>query len=332
MPMLIGDMKGEWLNLDGNLHLMQDTGTRSPAVAEHSEEYRFSFGSLQMSYITLPGIYIVYGDVVLDQPQFRVRRYGTPHMVELHFALNGAGHIENHITGVEHVFKENTHSLSFIPEIDGTAHYGNQHANRIFEVHFAAPYFSKLAQGTNTALERFSEKLNSGKAVSLHEPNLPITLAMHQCIQDIMNCNFKGGLKHLFLQSKCIELLSLQAEAYDQSAKQQGSSVLRSEHDRDCIMQAKEYLLLNMDRPPSLQELAAIVGTNVFKLKNGFKELFNNTVFGYLNEVKLVQARELLLAGEPIKHVSDQLGYSSVQHFGSAFRKKFGTTPGSLRS
>jgi AraC family transcriptional activator of pyochelin receptor len=83
--------------------------------------------------------------------------------------------------------------------------------------------------------------------------------------------------------------------------------------------------------PPSLTKLADVAGTNTFKLKNGFKELFGTTVFGYLNEVKLVQAKDMLLSGIQIKEVADILGYSSVQHFGTAFRKKFNTSPGKLK-
>jgi AraC-like DNA-binding protein len=81
----------------------------------------------------------------------------------------------------------------------------------------------------------------------------------------------------------------------------------------------------------SLQELARQVGINEFKLKNGFKELFQTTVFGYLSDVKLQNAKQQLLEGVPIKSVAEALGYSSVQHFGNAFRKKFGVSPGKVR-
>ncbi|WP_315823270.1 AraC family transcriptional regulator [Paraflavitalea speifideaquila] len=67
-------------------------------------------------------------------------------------------------------------------------------------------------------------------------------------------------------------------------------------------------------------------------MKQGFKQVFNNTVYGYLSDFKLDQARTLLLQGNmAIKEVSDNLGYSSVQHFSNAFRKKFGLPPGQVR-
>ena len=102
-------------------------------------------------------------------------------------------------------------------------------------------------------------------------------------------------------------------------------------YDTDSIHFAREYLLQNATQPPSLTELAKIAGINEFKLKQGFKALYNNTVFGYLTDFKLNQARELLVCNLPIKEVADRLGYSSVQHFNSAFRKKFGLPPGKVK-
>jgi AraC family transcriptional regulator, transcriptional activator of the genes for pyochelin and ferripyochelin receptors len=330
MPMMVGDEKGNWEDLGGNfLEALPSAGSTS--VTEQYKEFSFSCGNVQMNYLALAGIFIVYGDIKLFREYLRVQRYDAPDTVELHFSLSGACTVNNFATGHRHTFADNCHSMVFLPEIDGTVNYRPYRANKMFEIHFTSSYFTSLAAGVNGTLEGFAESLHNKRSACLHEPGLPITAAMHACIHDIMHCGFKGAYKHLFLQAKSIELLSLQAEAFEQAAHTKPSSVLRSAYDRDCIMQAKEYLLQHMHQPPTLQDLATVVGTNVFKLKNGFKELFDNTVFGYLNDVKLGHAKELLLSGQPIKEVSDQLGYSSVQHFGSAFRKKFGTTPGKLR-
>ena len=169
------------------------------------------------------------------------------------------------------------------------------------------------------------------KHADLAPYNLPISFAMHQCIRDIMDCNLTGGLKLLFIQSKCVELLTLQAEAFEQAKGNILPSALKSSYDRDCIIYAKEYLLQHLHAPPSLSNLALLAGINEFKLKKGFKELFNNTVFGYMNDARLALAKELLLSGTTIREVADQLGYSSVQHFSSSFCKRFGVPPGRIR-
>ena len=46
----------------------------------------------------------------------------------------------------------------------------------------------------------------------------------------------------------------------------------------------------------------------------------------------MVKAKELLADKQlDIKTISDDLGYSSVQHFNKAFSKKFGVSPGKAR-
>lgn len=98
------------------------------------------------------------------------------------------------------------------------------------------------------------------------------------------------------------------------------------------IYYAREYLLANACTPPSLTELAKAAGINEFKLKQGFKETFGNTVFGYLSDYRLMKAKELLADKQvDIKNISNDLGYSSVQHFNKAFSKKFGISPGKAR-
>ena len=94
------------------------------------------------------------------------------------------------------------------------------------------------------------------------------------------------------------------------------------------IKHAKEYLLKNIDSPPSLKELAKFAGLNEYQLKVGFKEIYGNTVFGYLLDHRLDHARALLDAAKyQVNEVAYQVGYTNPSHFIAAFRKKFGITP-----
>jgi AraC-like DNA-binding protein len=81
-----------------------------------------------------------------------------------------------------------------------------------------------------------------------------------------------------------------------------------------------------------LRELSRLVGLNQFKLKKGFKALFGCSVFGHLHARRMEEAKRLLLErNTPIGEVARYCGYQYVQHFSTAFRKKYGVTPGSLR-
>ncbi|RBL92501.1 helix-turn-helix transcriptional regulator [Chitinophaga flava] len=329
MGMIISDQRGGWQELSRSFSL---GGSQEPLlVRERREKLSFSFGDLELVELTLPDIYIVYGDMRLKHYQFRVRSEDMPDTVELHFALEGEGVVENHACGRTYNFRANENNIVYIPEFDCSINYTHGKPFRFFEVHFSRSRFLELAQHTTATMQRFLEKVDKGQHGDLGAENIPITMPMHQCLQDIMQCRFTGGLKLLFLQAKCLELLTLQAEAFDKAGQRQQQTVIRSAYEKERILYAREYLLSHMAEPPSLEQLATIAGINTFKLKNGFKELFNNTVFGVLADVRLSTAKERILSGEAIKDVAEELGYSSVQHFGTAFRKKFGITPGTVK-
>ena len=107
---------------------------------------------------------------------------------------------------------------------------------------------------------------------------------------------------------------------------------MRTEYDQERLLFARDYLIQHLHLPPSLPELARIAGLNEFKLKNGFKELFGQPVFAYLAEYRLQEAQAQLLEGrKTASELAFELGYSSLQHFSTAFKKKFGVSPRELR-
>lgn len=302
-----------------------------PIVTERREVFSFPFGDAEMVQLAFSGIYIVYGDMLLyETKKLNFEITGEVDLVEMHFTLQGDGMMKNLLSGKEHHFKTNQHNMHYTTRFAGTGQYGGPDRYKFMEVHFTTRFFLELAQDSCPSLMQFAEKIANRNEDDLSRENMPISFAMHQCINDIMHCNLTGRLKLLFLQSKSIELLTLQSQMYE-DATRASSLIVKPGHDTDSIHFAKDYLLQHAAEPPSLTELARIAGINEFKLKQGFKALFDNTVFGYLADYKLSRAHELLVSSVPIKDVADQLGYSSVQHFNSAFRKKFGMPPGKIK-
>jgi AraC-like DNA-binding protein len=300
-------------------------------VTERRDKYSFPFGDAEIVEIAFSGIYIVYGDMLVKKNRLRIKSFDEPDMVELHFSITGGGIMENYLTNKRLDIKANQHNIIYSPDFDGMAEFTMGGPHKFFEVNFERSRFIDLTSESSILLKNFAENIMNNRSVEISSENLPISLAMHSCINDIMNCHFTGGLKLLFLQSKCLELLALQAQAFEEAAKKTESPVLKS-YDKERIYYAREYLLANANHPPCLTELAKIAGINEFKLKHGFKEVFKNTVFGYLSDYKLMRAKELLADNsKDIKNISDELGYSSVQHFSNAFSKKFGISPGKVR-
>ncbi|MBP1650338.1 MAG: AraC family transcriptional regulator, partial [Bacteroidetes bacterium] len=99
--------------------------------------------------------------------------------------------------------------------------------------------------------------------------------------------------------------------------------------DIDKMHHAKEIILKQLYNPCSLIDLARQIGTNEFTLKKGFKEVFGTTVFGMVSDIRMEEAKALLLSGEKnVTEISELIGYKHPAHFNTAFKKKFGITPG----
>ena len=103
---------------------------------------------------------------------------------------------------------------------------------------------------------------------------------------------------------------------------------LENEENVRKIRKAKEIILNHITEPPTLQDLASEIGLNLKKLKEGFKKIYGDTVYGYLLDYKMNEARSMLNTKKyNINEISIKLGYSTSSHFIAAFKKKFGTTP-----
>ncbi|MFD2285049.1 helix-turn-helix domain-containing protein [Pedobacter petrophilus] len=329
MALSIYDKFNRQYILNDSLNLEQ---INLPLVTERRERLSYPFGDAELVQIGFAGILIIYGDVSVKESRLRIKSFDEPESVELHFSIKGTGILENYLTNKKMAIKGNQHNIIYTPFFDGIAQFETDKSHQFFEVHFQRDKFIDLTSGSSTLLERFGNNIMNNRSVAISAENLPISMAMYACINDIMNCNFTGGLKLLFLQSKCVELLALQAQAFNLADQKTVSKTVMSSYDKDRIYYAREYLLDHASNPPSLTELAKVAGINEFKLKQGFKETFHNTVYGYLSDHKLMQARALLAdKALDIKNISEQLGYSSVQHFSNAFSKKFGISPGKAR-
>lgn len=196
-----------------------------------------------------------------------------------------------------------------------------------FMIQFALPTFARITRNSNDVLDRFSQKIVEGRPIALAKNNLLLTNEMYGAINSIIQCKYEKGLKRMYYLSKCVELLVLQADAFDSLEKDKGLAI-KSSYDTECIFYAKEYLMQNIASPPSLIQLSKICGLNEFKLKKGFKEIFGQTVFGFLSDKRLELARmDVLERTRPISEIAYELGYSSPQHFSLAFKKKFGVSP-----
>ncbi|MEM1169669.1 MAG: AraC family transcriptional regulator [Cyanobacteria bacterium P01_H01_bin.35] len=162
-----------------------------------------------------------------------------------------------------------------------------------------------------------------------------ITPAMQQALHQIIGCSYQGMARQIYLESKALELISLQLTQLIQSQSEiisSSSSGCLQPDDLGRIHLAKSILEANLENPPSLMELAREVQLNDYKLKRGFKEVFGTTTFGYLQKIRMEQGKNLLAERMlTVAGVAQTVGYKSPSRFCDAFKKHFGITPKNYR-
>ncbi|WP_445757073.1 helix-turn-helix transcriptional regulator [Polaribacter sp.] len=146
-------------------------------------------------------------------------------------------------------------------------------------------------------------------------------------LQQIINTKVNSSVRELYVKGKIYELLSLHFQK-DETTIGEYCPFLVDEQNVLKIRKAKEIIISRMAEPPSLQELANEIGLNIKKLKEGFKQIYGDTVYSFLFDYKMEHSRKLLETNQyNVNEVGNQLGYSSASHFIAAFKKKFGITP-----
>jgi AraC-like DNA-binding protein len=154
-----------------------------------------------------------------------------------------------------------------------------------------------------------------------------VSPAMAVILSQILNFNLHPSVQKIYLKGKVYELIGLYFNRPEEADIEQ-CPFLDDEDNVRKIKLAKEIILQRMVEPPSLQELADEVGLSLKKLKEGFKEIYGDTVFSFLFDYKMDYARKLLEKGQHnVNEVGLSIGYSTASHFIAAFKKKFGTTP-----
>ncbi|CAM1340560.1 helix-turn-helix transcriptional regulator [Tenacibaculum amylolyticum] len=146
-------------------------------------------------------------------------------------------------------------------------------------------------------------------------------------LKQLINANVNSSIRNLYIKGKIYELLSLHFQK-DEAIDGEYCPFLVDERDVLKIRKAKDIIISKMAEPPTLQELANEIGLNLKKLKEGFKQVYGDTVYSFLFDYKMEHARKLLESNQyNVNEVGLQVGYSTASHFISAFKKKFGTTP-----
>ncbi|WP_105259290.1 helix-turn-helix transcriptional regulator [Pseudoalteromonas sp. T1lg88] len=93
-----------------------------------------------------------------------------------------------------------------------------------------------------------------------------------------------------------------------------------------------EYIRSHFHRHIGIEELAELAHLSVSALERRFKKHLAKTPNQYINEVRLENARKLLVETQlPVSQVAYQCGFAEPSYFSKQFKRLFGDVPSKLR-
>lgn len=195
---------------------------------------------------------------------------------------------------------------------------------------FTPSQLAQFVKPRHTGGTAMSDEVLSFKKESSFTKILPLCGKSRMVLEAILNNTYTDTLENIFInaQIQMLLLYSLDCMVGEKEIDTISCKFLANEADREKIVHARELLIQHIGEPITIKELSRKVAMNECYLKKGFKEMFGSTIFDFYQSQRMEHAKYLLYEkGLSVTDVSLLLGYSSISHFSTAFKKHTGLKP-----
>ncbi len=192
---------------------------------------------------------------------------------------------------------------------------------------FNADHLSQFVKEIKTS--SFSENILNFSHTSSFSKSLPLCSKTRNVLDALLNHSYSESMENIFInaQTQMLLLFSMECMAGD-GEESFTCKFLANDADREKIALAREILLNHIGEPLTIKELSRKAAINECYLKKGFKEMYGTTIFDFFQSQRMEHAKYLLYEkGLSVTDVSASLGYSSISHFSTAFKKHTGLKP-----
>lgn len=194
---------------------------------------------------------------------------------------------------------------------------------------FSPSYLQQFSKAHKTPVTLTDNVLSFTHIVSFSKV-LPLCGKTRMAIEALLNHTYTDTLENIFInaQTQILLLYSTDCMLGEKEETSFTCKFLANEADREKIIKAREILLQHIGEPITIKALSRKVAINECYLKKGFKEIFGTTIFDFYQSQRMEHAKYLLYdKGLSVTEVSLLLGYSSISHFSTAFKKHTGIKP-----
>jgi AraC-like DNA-binding protein len=229
------------------------------------------------------------------------------------------------------LWQRNEVNLTISPQNDiAVTTYNENSFLEFFNFILPKHYVKNLCDKYPDIFSSYMESFSLESPIYFSENNIPICGALTKNIKEVEHYNDMGNYAEKYLESKILDCLSIIFNRIDNSMQDLypvNITLSNKMHD------VKSIILSQYKEPPSLHELALMVGTNECTLKSAFKHEFSTTVFQYIFNYRMELATQYLLDSKlSIAEIGMLLGYNYQSHFCTAFQRKYMMSPTEFRN
>lgn len=198
----------------------------------------------------------------------------------------------------------------------------------IVTVKFTAPQLSVYSRSSKAYTEQ--DSLLQFTRRSSFKKIIPVCCKLKSVLNGLVNHPYSGSIENIYInaQLQMLLLYSMDCMVGEKDIETINCKFLTNEADKEKIQKARELLIQHIGEPITIKDLSRKVAMNECYLKKGFKETYGRTIFDFYQSQRMEHAKYLLYEkGLSVTDVSMLLGYSSISHFSTAFKKHTGLKP-----
>jgi AraC-like DNA-binding protein len=303
-------------------------------------QYSITPGGLAPEHLSLKAD-LVYETVrqIPGSVQYSIKRYARPHnwlgddvgVLKYHYEPS---HPENNHLELKFCLVGNMYCRKYQNECNQCkAHASYDCQEKVESVDILSFVFSStlLAQFVKSRISNDSlgEDLLSFKHQASFSRPLTLCSRTRMVLEGLLNHNYSDSLENIYVNAQTQMLLLYSLDGMEEKEIDViNCKFLANEADREKVLKAREILIQHIGEPITIKELSRKIAMNECYLKKGFKEMFGTTIFDFYQSQRMEHAKFLLYEkGLTVTEVSVLLGYSSISHFSTAFKKHTGLKP-----
>jgi len=286
----------------------------------------FGRGSIEKHHVR-PGLELWSVDCRFDRDMtFHLNE--TCSVISFSFSISGACRIRLTSSREDIFMDSGQQGMLFFPNQTGVSYTEAGNRMRHINIQISPDRLSNYIEDDRLLLPAGLKHAIEGKSrrFSLIRAMTPaMTMAVHQ----ICHSPLTGKAGILYLESRILELIAYQIDHLCSRGRELTHGPDIHPSDRAGVDRARNLMMRNIENPPGLVALSREAGMSHPKLNQCFRKIYGMTLFEYLRQTRLNQARILLEdQGKSVTETAYSVGYSSLSHFARVYRDHFGISPG----